>query len=393
MTATATPNYILSEQVLSQCADRAATYDRENRFFSEDFELLRQAGYLLAAVPKELGGLGLSLSQICQEQRRLAYHSAATALGTNMHIVATGVAADLYRKGDQSLKWLLQEAARGEVFAYGYGEMGNDVGVLYSTTKVERADGGYRFIGHKIFGTLTPVWTRFIIHGADTSDPRAPKIVHGVMRRDSPGYQIKETWDTLGMRATRSEDTVLEGVVVPDRYIARVVSPGWAADQYVLAIFGWGMPTFGAVYTGIAERARDLAITSVKRKTSIAGMTRSMAYHPEMQHAVAAMLLELEAMRPHLERIADDWSNEVDHGDQWPAKLVAVKNHCVEGAKKVVDLAMDVSGGSGMFKRNELERLYRDVRCGGFHPANNALVHEIVGKTALGVLGEEPRWG
>jgi len=66
--------------------------------------------------------------------------------------------------------------------------------------------------------------------------------------------------------------------------------------------------------------------------------------------------------------------------------------HCVEGAKRIVDLAMEVSGGTGMFKSSELERLYRDVRCGGFHPANSALVHELVGKTTLGILGEEPRW-
>ncbi len=60
----------------------------------------------------------------------------------------------------------------------------------------------------------------------------------------------------------------------------------------------------------------------------------------------------------------------------------------------MVDLALDMSGGAGMFKTNELERLYRDVRCGGFHPANSALVHEIVGKTTLGIeLGEQPRWG
>ena len=71
---------------------------------------------------------------------------------------------------------------------------------------------------------------------------------------------------------------------------------------------------------------------------------------------------------------------------------MAAKYHCVEGAKRVVDLAMDVSGGSGMFKSNELERIYRDVRCGGFHPANAALVHEIVGKTALGVLADPQRW-
>jgi hypothetical protein len=55
---------------------------------------------------------------------------------------------------------------------------------------------------------------------------------------------------------------------------------------------------------------------------------------------------------------------------------------------------MAISGGGGMFKGNELERLYRDVRCGGFHPANSVLAPEIVGKTTLGVgLGEQPRWG
>jgi alkylation response protein AidB-like acyl-CoA dehydrogenase len=111
-----------------------------------------------------------------------------------------------------------------------------------------------------------------------------------------------------------------------------------------------------------------------------------------LQHEVAEMTLTLDGMIAHVDRIADDWSNGVDYGGQWPSKLVSAKYHCVEGAKKIVDLAMDVSGGSGMFKSNELERLYRDVRCGGFHPANSALVHEIVGKTSLGILSEEPRW-
>ena len=72
----------------------------------------------------------------------------------------------------------------------------------------------------------------------------------------------------------------------------------------------------------------------------------------------------------------------------------ALVGRLFESAKRVVDLAMDISGGAGMFKGNELERLYRDVRAGGFHPANSALVHEIVGKTTLGIdLGEQPRWG
>ena len=57
-----------------------------------------------------------------------------------------------------------------------------------------------------------------------------------------------------------------------------------------------------------------------------------MAYHPEVQHAIAEIVIELEGMIAHADRIAEDWTNGVDHGAMWPAKLVAAKYHCVEGA-------------------------------------------------------------
>ena len=395
MTTLTPVDSVLSEALLDSCAGRTATYDRENRFFSEDFEELRQAGYLLAAVPRDMGGLGLTLAEVAREQRRLAYRSPATALATNMHIYWTGVAADLLRNGDSSLRWLLEEAVAGEIFAAGHGEAGNDLPLLLSTARAEPVSGGYRVYGHKMFGSLTPVWTRLGFHALDSSDPVNPKIVHAFMPRGTDGYTIKETWDVLGMRATRSDDTVLDGAFVPDRYIARVLPAGFAgADLFVVAVFAWALLNFGSIYLGVAERARDLAVAGVQKKTSVAMGGRSMKYHPMLQQTFAEMTLEIESMRPHIDRIAEDWSTGVNHGGEWPAKIVAAKYHCVESAKKVVDLAMDVSGGAGMFKSNELERLYRDVRCGGFHPANSALVHEIVGKTTLGVLGEDgPRWG
>ena len=391
MTATATPS-VLSDAIITHCGERAAGYDRENRFFTEDFEELRAAGYLKIAVPKDLGGLGMSLAEVCQEQRRLAYRAPATALATNMHLYWTGVAATLRATGDKSLEWMLREAAAGEVFAAGHGETGNDLPLFLSTAKAERVDGGYRVSGHKMFSSLTPVWTRLGFHAMDAADARGPQIVHAFMPRDTKGYTIKETWDTLGMRATRSDDTVMAGAFVPDKYVARIV-PAGTADLFVLSIFAWAEPTFGNIYLGLAERARDLAVAGVKKKKSL-GLTRSMAYHPEVQHCCSEMQLALESAGPQVDRVALDWSNGVDHGAQWPMKLVAAKHNCVEAAKKVVDLAMAISGGAGMFKSNELERLYRDVRCGGFHPANSLLVHEIVGKTVLGIdLGEQPRWG
>jgi len=158
-------------------------------------------------------------------------------------------------------------------------------------------------------------------------------------------------------------------------------------------MFANTQPVFGAIYLGIADRALDLAVESARKRTSIA-LSRSMAYHPEIQHRVAQMVLAIEGAGPQVERAAADWDALVDHGPNWGTKLIAAKENAVEAAKKVVDLAMTVSGGGGMYKRSELERLYRDVRAGGFHPANSMLVHELVGKTALGIdPAEQPRWG
>lgn len=384
----------LPEEMLRRFDSRASGYDRENRFFAEDFEELRAARYLLLPAPKKFGGAGMSLAEVCREQRRLSYHAPATALAMNMHLYWVGVAADLWRRGDATLEWMLEEAADGEVFAAGHAEAGNDVPLLLSTTKAERVDGGYRLTGRKLFGSLTPVWTRFGLHAMDASDPARPRIVHAFIPRDAGAYIIKETWDALGMRATRSDDTVLENVFVPDRYVARIVPAGAAGiDAFVLTVFAWALLGFGNVYFGLAQRALDQAIASSKSKRSLA-LGRSMAYHPELQHAVADMVLELESIGPHLERIAEDWSQGVDHGAEWPSKILAAKYHAVEGSWRVVDTGLEVTGGSGVFRSTGYERLMRDARMGRLHPGTSFLTHEVVAKTTLGIsLDEQPRWG
>lgn len=257
---------------------------------------------------------------------------------------SSGVAADLWRSGDR-------DAADGEVYAAGHGEVGNDFPLLAAVAKAKPVDGGYTLHGHKIFSSLTPVWTRLGVHALDESDPANPRIVHAFMARDTDGYSIKETWDVLGMGATRSDDTILDGVFVPSDHIARVVPAGLAgADNFVLGVFAWAEPTFSSIYYPIAQRALDLAAASVKKKTSVAMGGRSMAYNPMYQYVLAEMFLQVEAVGPHLERIASDWSNGVDHGGLWPAKLVSLKHHATESTKRVVDMAMELSGGGGMFK-------------------------------------------
>jgi alkylation response protein AidB-like acyl-CoA dehydrogenase len=384
---------LLTEDMLARFDERAPVYDRENRFFDEDFEELRASGYLSCAVPTELGGSGLNLYEYSQLARRLGYVAPATALAVNMHVYWTGVAADLLRMGDESCRFILEKAAAGEVFAAIHGELGNDITLLLSTASAERVEGGWAISGHKIFGSLTPVWTYGGFHAMDTSDPEAPQIIHGFLPRASPGIQIVDTWDTLGMRATQSQDTLLEGAVCPDELCALVCPAGFAgAGPFQVAIFAWALMGFASVYYGAARRAYDMTIAKMPTRTSIA-LTHSMAHHPEVQHIVAEMRMALDVGEGLLDKVTADWANGAAHED-WPVRLVSARHVVINNAFAVVDRAMDLSGGSGAFRSNRLEQIFRDVRMGRFHPGNTLLAHEVIGKLCLGVDPDSsPRWG
>ncbi len=384
---------LLTDDMLARFDERAPAYDRENRFFDEDWAELKESGYLLSTVPTEFGGAGLALDEYSKLVRRLAYVAPATALATNMHCYWTGVAADLLKGGDESCRFILEQAAEGEVFCALHGEAGNDMPLLLAVATAERADGGWEISGHKIFGSLTPVWTRGGFHAMDTSNPDAPQIVHGFLPRDADGIQVIETWDTLGMRATQSQDTVLDKAFVPDELVALVCPTGFAgAGMFHVAIFAWALMGFASTYLGAAKRAFDMTVEGMPKRTSIA-LTNSMAHHPEVQHQVAEMRIAYDAAEAMLERTCADWTAGVEHED-WPVRLVATRYFVINAAVDIVDRALDLSGGGGVFKRNRLEQVFRDVRMGRFHPGNSLLAHELIGKLCLGLNPDEPpRWG
>jgi len=112
--------HVLSDDILERLAARDT---------AEPCDELGDAGYLLLAVPVELGGLGGNLVQVCYQQRRLARRAPALAVAVNEHLCWTGMAAELHRSGDLSLVWLLEEAAGGEVFS-GAGRNGDSLILL-----------------------------------------------------------------------------------------------------------------------------------------------------------------------------------------------------------------------------------------------------------------------
>lgn len=376
---------LLTDDLITRVHDRAPVHDRDNTFPHDDLADLRAAGYLTAFVPAELGGAGLTLEEVAREQLRLAAAAPATALAVNMHLVVTGMAALLAADGDDSMGFVLQDAAAGEVFAFGNSEAGNDLVMFGSRTRAERAaDGGYRYVGTKIFTSLSPVWTRLATFGLDDADPSDPRLVHGVVAREQGGVTVGEDWDTLGMRATQSATTHLEGAYAPSDRIVRRLPPGPSADPYIVALFSVFEILLAAVYTGIGRRALELGAVNAQRRTSMKFDGRSYADDPDIRWKVADAALAQDGAELQVFALARDVDERVDHGARLFAQLVGLKVRATESARVVVDLALRVSGGAAYYTGNELNRLYRDVLAGIYHPSDDESAHATVAQSVLG---------
>jgi len=360
----------LSPDLLERIRSRAAGYDRDNAFFAEDLDELRVAGYL---APR-------SLFETARDQRMLAAYAPATALAITMHLVWTGVARVLAQRGDHSLDWVLADAAAGELFAFGNSEPGNDLVLWDSLTTAETVEGGYAFTGTKIFTSLSPAWTRLGVFGR-----HGDELVHGFITRETPGWRSLNDWDTLGMRATQSHTTVLEGAIVPTERIARILPVGPNADPFVFGIFANFLLLIGSVYAGIADRALELAVEAVKRRTSLKTGV-SYDQDPDFRWRIADAALALDALAPQLDRLTADVDELVDHGAAWFRYLTGAKHRATETARYVVDQAMRSAGGGGYRSSSELARLQRDVLAGIYHPSDTESVHSTVAGTLLGPL-------
>jgi alkylation response protein AidB-like acyl-CoA dehydrogenase len=372
----------LAGRLADSFAQRAAEHDRESTFPFENYDEMREAGYLGLTIPQELGGHGADLREVVLAQERLAMGCSSTALAVGMHVSPLGQVAALWRLNrDERLGRFLREAATGEVvYASMTAERGHSI-LMTSNTVATRVPGGYRVTGDKIFGTESAVCTHFSTM-ARLDDPHdGSRVLLFRLARPVEGMEVKDMWDTMGMRGTLSNDYSLRDVFVPEEAVFHSYPVGHFDSVLLRMTWSWAMPAFGAVYLGIAAGAMAHAREQVAK--------RGREGDPAVQAAFAEMEILLETARAVLWRHTD----EVISGDLFEqfsvqegmARSVLAKHVPCNNAIRIVDLALEVVGGAGYFRRSPLERMYRDVRAGVIMPYNNPEARSLFGRNALGI--------
>ncbi|HZK31851.1 MAG TPA: acyl-CoA dehydrogenase family protein [Corynebacterium sp.] len=374
---------LLPDTLLKTLRERATGYDEHNEFFHDDLADLSDAGYLKMLVPEEFGGLGFTLQEASRAQRRLAQAAPATALGVNMHHVIIGVAYTMRLRGLDTLNWVFREAAAGEIFAFGISEGGNDAVLFDSRSTAEpREDGGYTITGTKIFTSLSPVWTRLLVHARR---PDRPELVFGFLEREAEGIAVKNDWNTLGMRASQSCTTRLQGVRMKPEHVGACTPVGPNPDPLVFGIFGPFELLLASVYAGIGERAVNLAVEITGTRHSQVN-DAPYSQDPDIRWQIAEAGIIMDGVLLQLDKLTDDVDHlaERDYGSKWFLHFSGVKGRATEAARDAVELAIRTTGGAQYFRSSELQRLYRDVLAGLYHPSDNESLHASYAKALLG---------
>ncbi|HXJ80554.1 MAG TPA: acyl-CoA dehydrogenase family protein [Candidatus Methylomirabilis sp.] len=339
-------------------ATRAARHDREASHPVENYEALRAAGFYGLNVPPAHGGAGVGLFGYSLAAEELGQGCASTALAFNMHLSIVGPLMESPLVHDavkaRVARMVVQE---GKLIAGNFSEPATSglVGTPVPMTRARRADGGHRLTGKKAFASMLEVadYTAVLARPDDTTAPTAGMIV--LVPKDAAGRRVEAVWDTLGMRATRSDSLILEECWVPDDAVM-IRSDDIVSFRRNAANWLWG--SYTPVYLGIAVAAYKAIVAMVRGRTP-PGFAQPLAYHPDVRRHVAEMSVDLEAAR--LLTYHSAWLSDTE--GPTPATLSALyraKYFVGEAVTRITRTAMTLGGAHALFKTSALERLFRD---------------------------------
>ena len=358
----------LTSELGNELSAEANHRDANNEFAFENYALLREQGLFKIAIPADLGGGGASYAEVCGVIQELARHCGSTALSyaTHTHPVAANVFKHL--RGDEKATATLRKIADNDLIIAGTGA--NDW--LASSGDMTRVEGGYRVTAHKHFVSGSPGAQVFVTSANYASEDGA-EVLHFAIPFNSEGITHHSNWNTLGMRATGSNDVTLDQVFVADEAIvARRPAGAWHPMWNV--ILPTAMPLIMSTYVGLADAAVELAKkTADKRPADLAPVLGEMLN----QHTMTTLA--------HQDMVRINQNHGFSPSNTIASDILTRKTLVATAAQKTVELAAEMIGGPGFFKGHPMERIQRDIKACHFHPLPYRRQYQFSGRISLGL--------
>lgn len=349
---------------------RAEHVDREGVFPHENFQDLKNHNFLSLTIPKEYGGKGLNLLEFLTIQEHLAEGDAPTALSLGWHLGTLLEAAENRHWSGNSFAELSRKVVEQKALinlaqterATGSPSRGG----MPTTSAIKKADG-WLINGNKAFTSMAEALDFSVITATISGTNHKGFFL---VNHQEEGVFVKETWDSISMRGTKSDDLLLKDVYVPEENLLFIEDGKNSIPK------GWYLQV-PAVYLGIARAARNYAIAFAS-EYSPNTLSGPISEVPEVRRKIGKIELELFQARTILHAVAEKWVNHPEQRQNLATELAAVKHSVTNSANRVVDLAMRIVGARSLSLQNPLQRHFRDVRAGLHNPpTDDAIVYSL----------------
>jgi alkylation response protein AidB-like acyl-CoA dehydrogenase len=333
---------------------RANQHDKEGKFVFENYSDLKALRFFSAAIPEEFGGGGASHGETCAMLRILAGYCGSTALALSMHQHLIAATLWRFRNKNEGLP-ILEKVVKDQLvlISTGAGDW------LASNGEMTKTDGGFLVSARKAFASQSIIGD-IVVTSAPYSHPQDGwQVLHFAVPMKAEGVSVLDDWDVMGMRATGSQTIVFNKVFVPDAAIvvSRPRNGFHAVWDIAITV---AMPLIVSVYVGIAEKAFEIAISMGKK------YPRNQNHLP---YIIGKMYNTLMSARKQCDAMVT-LANNIDFNPsaKITTDMVSLKSNVASACIDTVQQAMDAVGGQSFYRKNTLERLFRDVQGAPFHP-------------------------
>ena len=345
-------------ELAADFATRSARHDCDASRPIENYQRLRDEGFLALAVAQEWGGAGAGFLDHTIAYEALGQGCPSTALAFNMHasvvmprLQSPEVPSEIKQR---ITKMVVQDRT---LIAGNFSEpiTTSLIGARPLKTRARRIDGGYKISGRKMFASMLEAadYVLVMAYPEEATTPFAGIVL--ILPRVIEGRSVDPDWDVLGMRATRSDSLILDDCWLPDSAVV-LRSEDMRSFRHDYLNWFWG--SYTAVYLGLAAAAYD-ELRRVVHTRQPEGYAQPLAYHPDVRRHVAEMSVDLEAAR--LITYQSAWLSDTQGPTaETTAALYRAKYMVGEAVTRITRAALTLSGAHGIFKGLRLEQLFRD---------------------------------
>lgn len=328
--------------------------DERSEFSADLTKAMGKIGLFGMNLPEEFGGRNLeTLSYIIavEELARVDSSQAATMAAHN----SLGI-APIYKYGnDEQKKRLLPRLTTGEnVWAFGLTEpnAGSDARAIETTAHLQTNQ--WIVNGQKVFITNSASELSMgVTLLANTSENEEEKEFSAIiLEKEISKYKAEQIHNKMVWRAADTGRLIFENTTVPKQNLLGKQGRGM---HYMLETLDSGRLSIAAVGLGLAQGAFEMANAYAKKRHQFG---KSLSKIHAISDKLAEMDIKLELARNYL--YYSCWLK--DNNLPFKKEAAISKLYTSEIAKQIADEAVQIFGGYGLFKNNDIERFFRDQR-------------------------------